>query len=297
MDASVSSWDDLRVFLAVAESGSFSAAARALRVGQPTISRRIGELEERVGTTLFVRGKDGATLTAEAQALLPAARRMDEAATDWARTLDAGDVRPRGRVKVTAPPGIAWALLVPFARQLAAELPEIELSVHASVGFLDLRRGEADLAIRTRAPTGAELESLTSVTFGVSAMVSPTLLAQLPNPCALSDVPWIAWAEPYEELPPNPQLEELIPDFRPVFRADNYLVQLQAAQLGLGAMPLAPELGRLVGNLGLVPIPGLNLDAYRTEIFVIASKTAMRSARTRAVAARLVGLLEQLGAK
>ncbi|MEL6547707.1 MAG: LysR family transcriptional regulator, partial [Myxococcota bacterium] len=142
------SWDDVRLFLAVVESGSLSAAARVLRLGQPTVSRRIAELEERLQAQLFVRSSEGAVVTAEGRALLPAARRMSEAAADWRRALDASAPGPSGRVRITAPPGIAWGVLVPFAQKLAEELPEIELSLHASIGFLDLARGEADLAIR-----------------------------------------------------------------------------------------------------------------------------------------------------
>ena len=61
------SWDDMRLFLAVAETGSFSAAARRLRLGQPTLSRRMAELESGLGEALFERRAQGCVLTAAGQ--------------------------------------------------------------------------------------------------------------------------------------------------------------------------------------------------------------------------------------
>ena len=279
-------WSTLRIFLAVAESGSFSGAARRLGVGQPTVSRRIAELEEAVGRPLFVRGVEGTVLTSEAQALLPPAQRMDEAAAEWRRVLDAKEPAPRGRVRLTAPPGVAHIFVAPFALRLRAAFPEIELAVHASIGYLDLGRGEADLAIRSRPAKGHDLVELAQREFAVSAAVSPTLAAALPRACRADQVPWIAWAEPYAHLPPNPQLNQLIDDFRPAFSSDSFLVQLRAAQLGLGAMPLSPRC--LLNDLGLVPVDSVDLSAYGDTIHIVASKTAMRSARVRAVADSIV---------
>src|SRR4051812_43290116 len=65
------SWDDWRLFLAVAEAGSLSGAARALRIGQPTLRRRMGLLEEQLDGALFTRRPDGMALTPLAETLLP----------------------------------------------------------------------------------------------------------------------------------------------------------------------------------------------------------------------------------
>ena len=59
-------WDDLQVFLAVAESGSLSAAAKRLRLTQPTVSRRVAELESTLGESLFVRSAEGLAITSYA---------------------------------------------------------------------------------------------------------------------------------------------------------------------------------------------------------------------------------------
>ena len=81
-------WDDLHLFLTVCEQGSLSAAARLLQLGQPTLSRRIGELEQSVGEPLFVRQSQGMRLTAAGLKLLPAAQRMAEWACAAAVAID-----------------------------------------------------------------------------------------------------------------------------------------------------------------------------------------------------------------
>lgn len=73
-------WDDVRTFLAIAEEGSLSRAAKRLRVGQPTVSRRLAALEQQLGYPLFKRKAEGAILTRAGQRLLDPARRM----ADWA---------------------------------------------------------------------------------------------------------------------------------------------------------------------------------------------------------------------
>ena len=76
MNSNEVNWQDIRLFLAVAEAGSFSAAARNLKLGQPTLSRRIAELEQELGQPLFSRFSQGCQLTALGQKLLPAAKQM-----------------------------------------------------------------------------------------------------------------------------------------------------------------------------------------------------------------------------
>ncbi len=61
---------------------------------------------------------------------------------------------------------------------------------------------------------------------------------RLPKRVTLQDLDWVCWSPPFEDVPPNPQLAQLIPDFRPAFTSDNFLVQYQAAVSGLGAIVL-----------------------------------------------------------
>ena len=109
------SWEDIRLFLAAAETGSMSGAARRLRIGQPTVSRRLADLEHRLGAALFRRSVEGVILTDAGERLLDPARRMADWAGEVGRAAERSDEGPSGRVRVSAPPYLAVDLLAPLA--------------------------------------------------------------------------------------------------------------------------------------------------------------------------------------
>ena len=100
-------WSNLRVFLAVAETGGINAAARVLTVNPSTVTRAVEELERQLNVTLFLRGPKGAVLTGAGEAALQRVRTMDNLA--GALELEVGDSEtlPEGRVRLTAPDGLA----------------------------------------------------------------------------------------------------------------------------------------------------------------------------------------------
>jgi DNA-binding transcriptional LysR family regulator len=282
------SWDDARLFLAIAETGSFSGAARRLRIGQPTVSRRLAALEYAVGAALFRRGVDGAALTAAGERLVIPAKKMAEWAGELHRAAESADNSPRGLVRVTASPFASFDFLAPFAGFVARKHPGLRLEVLSTVQYLDLARGEADLALRAKAPTNADLKRVFTLELENAVFVSKSLKARLPRKPTLQQLPWVAWAPPYEAVTPNPQLESLIPGFAPVFTADNYLVMLAAAQAGIGAMVLAKLSHRFSQDRGLVPLD-IDLGPYaKGQYHLVCAKSALDIPRVRKVSELLV---------
>jgi DNA-binding transcriptional LysR family regulator len=279
------SWEDWRLFLNVAEAGSFSAAARRLRVGQPTLSRRIGLLEEQLDGALFVRRPDGVALTALAERLLPTARRMAEWASDAQRLVAGGERRPEGRVRIAAPPGVAFDFLAPLAAKLRGTAPGLRLEVLADVDYVSLSRGDADLAIRSRAPSEHDLVGLAAVEVPAAVFVSRAYAAKLPRKYGLGDLDWIAWAPPFDETPPNPQLRAVLGEgFRPVFTSNDYLVQIAAVEAGVGAMVFARRFHRL-SRVGQFVELDIDLGpAARTTFHLVVAKRMIDVPRIRAVA-------------
>ncbi len=290
-------WEDVRLLLMIAEHGSLSRAASVLGVGQPTVSRRLAELEGRLGEKLFRRSVDGATPTRAAERLLPAARRMAE----WAGEVDRAAAKRgdelAGLVRVTAPPAVAYELLTPFAAAVAAAHPSIRVEVASSTRLLDLARGEADLALRARPPATPDLVQVASVHHANKVFVARARAARLPADATLASLPWIAWAPPFEHLTPNPELEAAIPGFVPRFTADDFLVQLRACELGLGAMVLADYDAADREQRGLVPLP-LELGAHAAGVmYLVAPRSALEIPRVRRVADLLVARLERDGGR
>ena len=287
------SWDDARIFLAVAESGSFSGAARLLGMGQPTISRRVAEFEYQLGQPLFHRGRRGATLTDEGARLLPSVQQMARHAAEFERAVAGQEQEVRGRVRLTAPPGISYDVLVPFCAALREEHPDVRVELLSTVEYLDLARGDAELAIRTRAPNEPGLVVLYSLTVPIGVFAAPEYRARLPSPCSPADVGWICWSAPYLHVTPNPELEALIPGFTPAFASDNYLIQYRACLAGLGAMFLPRIRHPLVPASGLVEIP-LDLPPIEGGFHMVCPRSMEYVPRVRAVVKALNALFEQV---
>ncbi|MGE5786867.1 MAG: LysR family transcriptional regulator [Myxococcales bacterium] len=283
----------MRLFLAVAESKSISRAARALKLGQPTVSRRIAEFEALLGETLFERSVEGVTLTTFGEQLVLPARRMSEWAGELTRAAAQAEPSLSGVVRVTAPPLIAMALLPKLARRVSTRYPQLRLEILSTIRNLDLARGEADLAIRSRAPDSPQLRSLHSLRHRQRVYVARRLKRRLPvNPTA-ADLPWLAWTQELDHVPPNPQLRALIPDFAPALTTDDILVMLQAVRTGVGAMVLADPIARLLGDPRLVPLD-LDLGPHASgQTHIVAASSALGIARVRAVKDALVRLIEQ----
>jgi DNA-binding transcriptional LysR family regulator len=277
-------WDDVRILLAIAESGSLSAAARRLAIAQPTVSRRLAEIENAFGYSIFRRTVAGAVLTSDGERLLVPARRMAEWAGEFERAALRGDAAPRGVVRITAPPGVAFDFVAPFAGWLRSQLPQIQLEVLASTHYLDLVRREADLAIRSRRPVGDDLVCIATLEAENGAFATRKYIKSLPKAYALADVGWVGWAPPFDRMSPNIELEQLIPNFRPVFACDDYIVQQRAAEAGAGATFLPRVRHRFSRTTELEE---LNLDLgphARGAMHLVSAKSALEIPRVKAVA-------------
>lgn len=287
------SWDDAKLFLAIAEAGSLSGAARQLKLGQPTVTRRLAMLEYTVGAALFRRSVEGASLTSAGERLVGPAKKMAEWAGELHRAASANDGAPRGLVRVTSSPFICFDFLAPFAGLLADKHPGLRLEVLSSVQYLDLARGEADLAMRSRAPSNPDLQLVHTLEVESAVFVSRALKAKLPRKVTLQTLPWVAWCPPFESIPPNPQLEALIPDFTPAFTADHFLVQLAAAEAGLGAMVLGRVSHRFSRDSSLVPLD-LDLGPHgKQALHLVCAKSALDIPRVRRVAELIVDELKR----
>ncbi len=150
-------WNQVRTFLATAEMGSFSAAARVLDQTQPTIGRQVAALENSLGVTLFERvGKSlklttaGTELLLHVQDMADAANRISLTATSQSQTID-------GQVKITASDVTSAYLLPRIVKLIRRAAPRLEIDVVAANDLRDIQRREADIAIRHVRPTQPDL--------------------------------------------------------------------------------------------------------------------------------------------
>jgi DNA-binding transcriptional LysR family regulator len=234
-------WDDLRIFLAVAQTGSLRRAARALRLGQPTIGRRLRQLEDALGARLFERTPDGHGLTRWGQTLLPMAEKMAAIATAIDRRRLAFGDHAGGVVRMAAG---EWA-----ARFLAPRLPELvsahrELTIELAETQVepDLDRREVDLFIRHGLPAKGHLVRTGLGTMSAAVYGAPSVIEA--HPAARTNArwrscPWVAYDAPHEYFGSMRWLAERLGDLRPQVRASEFSLLLEAirAGAGLGILP------------------------------------------------------------
>ncbi len=150
-------WNQIRAFLATAEEGSLSAAARALGQTQPTLSRQVSALEEDLGVTLFERAGRATSLTTAGLELLEHVRVMAEAATRVSLTASGQSQEVEGRVVITATSTVATYILPPIIKKINTAAPNIQIDILPSNEVRDLTRREADIAIRHARPEQPDL--------------------------------------------------------------------------------------------------------------------------------------------
>ena len=150
-------WNQLKAFLETAETGSLSAAARKLGLTQPTLSRQVAAIEQRMGVTLFERVGKAMALTPTGLDLLEHARVMGAAAEALSLAATGRSQAVDGVVSVSASDAVAAYLLPPLVRALHEQEPGIAIEVISSNALSDLLRREADIAIRHVKPEQPEL--------------------------------------------------------------------------------------------------------------------------------------------
>jgi DNA-binding transcriptional LysR family regulator len=150
-------WNQLKAFLETAETGSLSAAARKLGLTQPTLSRQVAAIEQRMGVTLFERVGKAMALTPTGLDLLEHARAMGAAAEALSLAATGRSQAVGGVVSVSASDAVAAYLLPPLVQRLREQEPGIAIEVISSNALSDLLRREADIAIRHVKPEQPDL--------------------------------------------------------------------------------------------------------------------------------------------
>lgn len=156
-DALKFDWNQVRAFLATAEEGSLSAAARALGLTQPTLGRQVTALEEDLGVPLFERVGKSLVLTPSGQLLAEHVRDMGRAAEQLSLAASGQVQSVEGTVRITATEMMSVYLMPEIVAELRARHPALIIDVIATNDVSDLRRREADIAIRNAEPTEQDM--------------------------------------------------------------------------------------------------------------------------------------------
>ena len=285
-------WDNMRVFLAVARDGSLSAAARHLKVTQPTVGRRLGQLESDLGTRLFDRLPDGFVPTQAGEELLPIAEDMEKAAHALQRrqaTL-ADTVSGTVRLSVFEVPAQFVTIHLPAIR---ANLPEIEIELSVNHINANLSRREADLVLQVCLPDtpgliARKLGELSYAVYGSRAYVAATPAAR--GNKRYQDCEWVAFDDDHVYFDGQTWLRKKLAGRAPAIRMNNGHAIHDAVRngAGLGVLPCFagdsdPDLVRLTA-----PIQGVESD-----LNLVVHRDLKKVPSVRAVMDELIRLFKQ----
>ncbi len=237
-------WDKLRIFHAVADAGSLTHAGETLHLSQSAVSRQIRALEESLNTTLFRRHARGLLLTEQGELLFDATRTMT-------RRLEAASARIRdsedevyGELRVTTTTGFGTLWLAPRLHRLFERYPKLKIDLMLEERILDLSMREADVAIRLKEPSQAELIRRRLMEVHIRLYASSAYVAQNGLPRSTAE---LAHHRLITQSPASPQVRAGA-DFVQKFLAasppsslavNNYFGILQGVihGLGIGSLP------------------------------------------------------------
>lgn len=245
-------WNQARAFLATVEEGSLSAAARALKLTQPTLSRQVAALEEDLGVTLFERVGRALVPTAAGLDLLEHVRGMGEAATRISLAASGQSQAIEGKVTITASDGLSAFELPPILKRLREEAPGIQVELVVSNDIRDLRLREADIAIRHVQPDHPDLiaKRLRDAIGHFYAM--PDYLDRRGRPetlADLSDHDVVGHGDNTRMAEYLTAFGVTLTDRNFVLSADNGLVVMELLKQGLGMTALSREMAANVPSL------------------------------------------------
>ncbi len=262
-------WDKLRVFLAVADAGSFTHAGESLNLSQSAVSRQISGLEESLSVPLFHRHARGLILTEQGELLFRTTKEIFAKLAMTEAMLNESKERPKGPLRVTTTVAFGTMWLTPRLHEFLDLYPEIKLSLLVDDHELDLSMRAADVAIRLQVPRQADLIQRHLLTFHFHLYASPAYLRRQGMPRTVEELQehrLVAYSE--DMHPPFPEVNWLLHpngldlSARAVFRVNNFFAILRAVQSGMGiaALPdfLVREdtgLQRLLPEVEAPPVP------------------------------------------
>lgn len=278
----IDSWDDLRIALAVAQTGTVSAAADRLGVHHATVIRRIDGLEQQLGVKLFQRHPRGYALTESGQAMLAVAGEAEERFAQLAARIAGGGDRIEGELVVTALPDLA-DVIMPRLVRLMRQHPGLRITYVTDVRLFRLDAGEAHVAIRA----GSQPTEPDYVVRPLGGVRQPIFAARayLDAHGAVDDVAGHRLALPGASARNSPLMRWLQGRLDPaqvVLAANDDAAREAVIRAGLAIGPLPPSRAE-----GLVAV--MDLPDWESRLWLVTHVDLHRTPKVQAAVAALRG--------
>ncbi len=260
-------WDKLRIFHAVADAGSLTHAGDTLHLSQSAVSRQVRALEESLNTTLFHRHARGLILTEQGELLFDATSAMYRRLETAAARIRDSEEEVFGELRVTTTTGFGTLWLAPRLPKLYEKYPDLKIDLMLEERVLDLPMREADVAIRMKEPSQADLIRRRLMSVRMALYATPAYLeakGSPQHPRDLSDHRLICQNTSSPQVAAGAALvqELLTYDIPSTLTVNNYFGVLQAVlnNLGIGVLPDYltedfPELVRVLPDIESTEVP------------------------------------------
>lgn len=269
-------WNDLQVFLAIAETGSLAGAARLLGNNHSTVFRRLGALEQDLKVRLFERLPTGYLLTPTGEKMLTLARDAQSAVDKIHLELAGRELLPRGKVRVTTAPNLAHTVLPMAAKKLRSSHRDIQLEIAVGDSDYDLNRREADIALRATSSPPENLVGKRLVNLDWWLCCSKRFPKKPKTIKQLQGHPVIGADSALMRLEVFKWLEEQCPE-QIIVRANDLSTMAELARAGLG-IALLPSDQKETGLSRLLRLPD-----HASELWLLTHPDLRFAPRIRAV--------------
>lgn len=206
------SWDDVRLLLLVASSGSFRGAAEAAQLSANTLRRRLAALEGELGHVLVARRADGVTLTPEGNEVAEVARRMQEQALELERMARRRRRDVSGSVKVAVTEGLGTFWIIPRLVDFQQQFPEVTIDLWCDMRIVDVTGHEADISIQLERPTASDMKQVRLGYLHLVLFASDDYIRLHGAPTSLNELADYQFVEQVSEQVPSQLLSELVPN-------------------------------------------------------------------------------------
>lgn len=270
-------WDDLKYFLAVARTGTLRGGADRIQVNHTTLTRRISVMEDRVGSRLFDRSKQGLVLTQLGEDLMPYAERVEAEMTAASRVIVGREAQPTGTVYLTLPHGLAMTSLMDDFSAFADLYPDITLNMSFTNDIRDLTRREADVSLRIASEVTDDVVGRKLVQMSQAAYCTRDYAGRIRDNGG-EGLHFIGWHEPEEAITAKWLEESCYPKAQLKHRVSELVPLITLAASGLGMAYLACNLGDRHPNL--IRAPFQRPLPYRS-IWLLLHRDLRNTARVR----------------
>lgn len=235
-NASSIAWDDFRLIKAIAEARSLPAAAELIGLNHSTVFRRLGQIEENLGTRLFERHRSGYVPTPAGEEMAVLAERLETDIAGFTRRLAGREILPAGELRVTTNDSLLVELLTPLFAAFMKQCPDIKLDVLLGNQALNLSKRDADVAIRAtdNPPENLVGRRVAQIGWALYGRATDFPEGAPADPSGLTQQRWISLGDQFSNFKVVQYRQKHIPTDQTVYKLNTVLGLAEAVEAGIG---------------------------------------------------------------